>query len=127
MDRKIALVAWNYLDKFDVFEEARILKFLQEHVNSSNAPEPRGMWLLLLAKIYIKPKSTVKDPQGNIIQSSLKDLGFLNIENVNMGKYLEIKLDTDNESTASEDIKKMCDQILTNPLIEDYSFVIEKI
>ena len=43
MDRKIALVAWNYLDKFDVFEEARILKFLQEHVNSSNAPEPRGM------------------------------------------------------------------------------------
>jgi len=40
---------------------------------------------------------------------------------------LEIKLDTDNESTASEDIKKMCDQILTNPLIEDYSFVIEKI
>ena len=43
MDRKIALVAWNYLDKFDVFDEARILKFLQEHVNSSNAPEPRGM------------------------------------------------------------------------------------
>ena len=82
---------------------------------------------MLLAKIYIKPKSTVKDPQGNILQSSLKDLGFINIENVNMGKYLEIKLDTDNESTASEDIKKMCDQILTNPLIEDYSFVIEKI
>ena len=81
---------------------------------------------MLLAKIYIKPKSSVKDPQGNIIQSSLKDLGFLNIENVNMGKYLEIRLETTNESTASEEIKNMCDQILTNPLIEDYSFVIEK-
>ena len=82
---------------------------------------------MILAKIYIKPKSTVKDPQGNIIQSSLKDLGFNDVENVNMGKYLEIKLETTDESVASENIKKMCDQILTNPLIEDYSFVVEKI
>ena len=82
---------------------------------------------MILAKIYIKPKSTVKDPQGNIIQSSLKDLGFNDVENVNMGKYLEIKLGTTDESAASEDIKKMCDQILSNPLIEDYSFEIEKI
>ena len=81
---------------------------------------------MILAKIYIKPKSTVKDPQGNIIQSSLKNLGFLEVKNVNMGKYLEIQLETTDESIASEDIKKMCDQILTNPLIEDYSFVIEK-
>lgn len=82
---------------------------------------------MILAKIYIKPKSTVKDPQGNIIQSSLKDLGFNDVENVNMGKYLEIKLETTDESVASENIQKMCDQILTNPLIEDYSFTIQKI
>jgi len=82
---------------------------------------------VILAKIYIKPKSTVKDPQGNIIQSSLKDLGFNDVENVNMGKYLEIKLETTDESVASENIQKMCDQILTNPLIEDYSFTIQKI
>lgn len=43
MDRKIALVAWNYLDQFDLFDEDRIRKFLQAHVNSPNAPEPRGM------------------------------------------------------------------------------------
>ena len=43
MDMKFALVAWNYLDKFDVFDEDRIRKFLQTHVNSPNAPEPRGM------------------------------------------------------------------------------------
>jgi len=82
---------------------------------------------VILAKIYIKPKSTVKDPQGNIIQSSLKDLGFNDVENVNMGKYLEIKLETTDESVASENIQKMCDQILSNPLIEDYSFTIQKI
>ena len=82
---------------------------------------------MILAKIYIKPKSTVKDPQGNIIQSSLKDLGFNDVENVNMGKYLEIKLETTDESVASENIQKMCDQILSNPLIEDYSFTIQKI
>jgi len=43
MDTKIALVAWNYLDKFDLFDEDRIRKFFQTHVNSTNAPEPQGM------------------------------------------------------------------------------------
>ncbi|MBK15084.1 MAG: phosphoribosylformylglycinamidine synthase [Chloroflexi bacterium] len=82
---------------------------------------------MILAKVYIQPKTTVKDPQGNTIKSGLQDLGFTDVEKVNMGKYLEIKLNTQNKKLASEQIKKMCDQMLTNPLIEDYNFVIEKI
>jgi hypothetical protein len=40
MDTRIALVAWNFLDQFEEFDEARIVAFLRAHVNSPNAPEP---------------------------------------------------------------------------------------
>ena len=43
MQNKIVLTAWGYIDKFDVFDEKRILDFIEAHINSSSAPEPLGM------------------------------------------------------------------------------------
>ena len=73
----------------------------------------------MLAKIYITLKKDVLDPQGSVIANSLKSLGFNNIEDVRQGKYIEIKLDSENEESANKQINEMCEKLLANLVIED--------
>ncbi len=79
----------------------------------------------MLAKIYITLKKDVLDPQGSVIANSLKSLGFNNIEDVRQGKYIEIKLDSENEESANKQINEMCDKLLANLVIEDYKVEID--
>ena len=74
----------------------------------------------MLAKIYITLKKDVLDPQGSVIANSLKSLGFNNIEDVRQGKYIEIKLDSENEESANKQLNEMCEKLLANLVIEDY-------
>ena len=79
----------------------------------------------MLAKIYITLKKDVLDPQGSVIANSLKSLGFNNIEDVRQGKYIEIKLDSENEESANKQINEMCKKLLANLVIEDYKVEID--
>ena len=79
----------------------------------------------MLAKIYVTLKKDVLDPQGSVIANSLKSLGFNNIENVRQGKYIEIKLDSENEESANKQINEMCEKLLANLVIEDYKVEID--
>ncbi|MFL2900240.1 MAG: phosphoribosylformylglycinamidine synthase subunit PurS [Candidatus Pelagibacterales bacterium] len=79
----------------------------------------------MLAKIYITLKKDVLDPQGSVIANSLKSLGFNNIEDVRQGKYIEIKLDSENEESANKQINEMCEKLLANLVIEDYKVEID--
>ena len=79
----------------------------------------------MLAKIYITLKKDVLDPQGSVIANSLKSLGFNNIEDVGQGKYIEIKLDSENEESANKQLNEMCEKLLANLVIEDYKVEIE--
>ncbi len=79
----------------------------------------------MLAKIYITLKKDVLDPQGSVIANSLKSLGFNNIEDVRQGKYIEIKLDSENEESANKQLNEMCEKLLTNLVIEDYKVEID--
>ena len=79
----------------------------------------------MLAKIYITLKKDVLDPQGSVIANSLKSLGFNNIEDVRQGKYIEIKLDSENEESANKKINEMCEKLLANLVIEDYKVEID--
>ncbi len=79
----------------------------------------------MLAKIYITLKKDVLDPQGSVIANSLKSLGFNNIEDVRQGKYIEIKLDSENEELANKQINEMCEKLLANLVIEDYKVEID--
>ena len=80
-----------------------------------------------LAKIYIQYRPTVSDPQGQTILGGLHQLGFEGVQTVRAGKYMEITLDADTESTAFAQVRDMCDKLLANPVIEDYRFEIEHI
>ena len=80
---------------------------------------------MYLAKVYIQPRPTVSDPQGQTIRGGLLQLGFDSVSSVRAGKYMEITLEADNEASASDQVRQMCDKLLANPVIEDYHFDLE--
>ena len=77
------------------------------------------------AKIYITLKKDVLDPQGSVIANSLRSLGFNNIEDVRQGKFIEVKLNTENKETANKQLNEMCEKLLANLVIEDYKVEID--
>ena len=79
----------------------------------------------MLAKIYITLKKDVLDPQGSVIANSLKSLGYNNIEDVRQGKFIEVKLNTENKETANKQLNEMCEKLLANLVIEDYKVEID--
>ena len=86
---------------------------------------------ILLGFACISPKSISSivpqsaTPQGQTIQGGLHQLGFDSVQSVRAGKYMEITLKADSESTASSQVREMCDKLLANPVIEDYRFDLE--
>ena len=74
------------------------------------------------AKIYVTLKNGILDPQGRAIQQSLGTLGFSSVEDVRMGKFLEVKINETDPGAAETKLKVMCEKLLANPVIEDYRF-----
>jgi len=75
------------------------------------------------ATVKVTLKKTVLDPQGKTVGHALKSLGFSSVEDVRMGKLVELTLDSGDESQ----IKEMCEKLLTNPIIEEYAYTIEEV
>jgi phosphoribosylformylglycinamidine synthase PurS subunit len=82
---------------------------------------------MYLARVYVTLKPTVNDPQGLTIRGGLLSLGFATVESVRAGKFMEIRVDEDNEATASAKVGEMCDKLLANPIIEQYRFELERL
>jgi phosphoribosylformylglycinamidine synthase len=78
-------------------------------------------------KVTVRLKSEVSDPQGMTIQQTVGKLGFKGIQRVRAGKFFEIDLDAANEDAARQILDGLCDRVLANPIIEDYSFEIEEL
>ncbi|MBW3623707.1 MAG: phosphoribosylformylglycinamidine synthase subunit PurS [Armatimonadetes bacterium] len=72
-------------------------------------------------KVYIKLKPTVLDAQGQVIQNALHSLGYENLEQVRAGKYFELEI-AHTDRSIEEEVRGMCDQLLVNPVMEDYTF-----
>ena len=79
----------------------------------------------MLAKIHITLKKDVLDPQGSVIANSLKSLGFDGVQDVRQGKYIEIRLDDNNKDSSVKKLNEMCEKLLANMVIEDYSVEID--
>lgn len=81
---------------------------------------------MLKAKVFVSLKSGVADPQGNAVKSSLHALGYGEVEEVRVGKYVELILHSDHRSEAERQVRAMCDSLLANPVIEDYHYTLEE-
>ena len=66
-------------------------------------------------------KKDVLDPQGKVVKQTLRNMGHVNIENVRQGKYFEIELNESNKNKAEKVIEEICEKLLTNTVIEDYT------
>jgi len=74
------------------------------------------------AKVYVTLKKSVLDPQGKAVQHALSTLGFNEVKDVRMGKYIELELGDVQKTQAEQKIKLMCEKLLANTVIEEYKF-----
>ncbi len=71
--------------------------------------------------VTVTLKKDVLDPQGAVVEKTLKNMGYSNIENIRQGKYFEIEINESNKENAKKIIEEICNKLLTNMVIEDYS------
>ena len=78
------------------------------------------------ADIHVTLKRTVNDPQGLAIRGGLHSLGYESVESVRAGKFIEVWLEADSSAEAERLANEMSDQLLANPIIEDFRVAIEE-
>ena len=72
------------------------------------------------AFVKVKLKDGILDPQGEVIKSALKSIGFDGVNNVKHAKLIELDLDETDPSKAKENVCLMCEKLLANTVIESY-------
>ena len=70
-------------------------------------------------------KKEVLDPQGKVVNQTLKNMGYQNIANVRQGKYFEIEINESDKDRAKIVAEEICKKLLTNTIIEDYKINLE--
>ena len=76
-----------------------------------------------IVNVYLK--NGVLDSQGKATHHALESMNFKGIEDVRIGKQIILQLDTDNRDEAEDEVKKMCEELLANTVIEDYTIEID--
>ena len=77
------------------------------------------------ARVHITLKNGVLDPQGKAIGHSLNRLGFAEVGDVRQGKFIELDLKETDAAKAKAKVKEMCEKLLANTVIEDYSIDVD--
>ena len=80
---------------------------------------------MLKAKVHVRLKDGVLDPQGAAIGRALAHLGFAGIGGVRQGKLIELELDETDRRRAEAQLREMCEQLLANPVIETYTIAFD--
>jgi|TARA_B100001121_G_C18312973_1_gene445083 phosphoribosylformylglycinamidine synthase len=70
--------------------------------------------------IIVTLKKDVLDPQGKVVENTLKNMGLNSLKSVRQGKYFEIEVEEKNEEVADKEVTQMCEKLLANLIIEDY-------
>jgi phosphoribosylformylglycinamidine synthase len=80
-----------------------------------------------LAQAHVRLKPGINDPQGQVIKEALHNLGFADVVEVRVGKYMEIRIEESGLREAEEEVEKMCRMLLANPVMEDFEFQVSEI
>ncbi|MCZ6757822.1 MAG: phosphoribosylformylglycinamidine synthase subunit PurS [Bacteroidetes bacterium] len=79
------------------------------------------------ARINVTLRQSILDPQGKATHHALSQLGFDDVDEVRIGKHIELNIDTESEDSAANVARQACEKLLANPVMEDYSVDIEPI
>lgn len=72
------------------------------------------------ANIYVTLKEGVLDPQGGAVKRSLHVMGYNRVGEVRIGKFVEVWLDADSQAAARQQLEQISDELLANPVIENF-------
>lgn len=78
-----------------------------------------------IAKIDVMPHKAILDPQGKAVTSGLKNLGLSTVENVRIGKHVEVEIEASSSEDAKAKIEEACKKLLANPIMESYQYTLE--
>jgi len=79
------------------------------------------------ATVYVTLRESVLDPQGNAVKDSLHALGYDEVGDVRIGKYMELEIRLNDRAAAEERVKEMCEKLLANTVIEDYRYELQEV
>ncbi len=97
----------------------RFIEFCNYLADNENNP--------MKAYITVMLKTTVLDPQGKTIHGALRKMGYKGVDGVRQGKFFEIALDGGLEKAAAQaEVERSAKEVLTNPVIEEFSYRIEE-
>lgn len=80
-----------------------------------------------IAHIQVLPQDALLDPQGKAVTQALHNLGFAQIEGVRVGKHIRMKINAESQEAAESATKEACEKLLTNLIMEQYSYVVEEL
>jgi len=78
------------------------------------------------AKVIIKRRPSILDPQGRAVEKGAELLGLTNIKDTRIGKFIEFNIDTENKTDAEKEVNDYCKKLLANPIMEDFEFSLEE-
>ena len=78
------------------------------------------------ARVHVRLKNGVLDPQGAAIARALAQLGFAGVREVRQGKMIELQLDDGDRAEAEARVRAMCERLLANPVIETFTVTIDQ-
>jgi phosphoribosylformylglycinamidine synthase subunit PurS len=78
------------------------------------------------ARVHVRLKNSVLDPQGAAIARALAQLGFAGVREVRQGKMIELQLDENDRAEAEVRVRAMCERLLANPVIETFTVTIDQ-
>jgi phosphoribosylformylglycinamidine synthase PurS subunit len=82
---------------------------------------------LFHSRIVVTLRTSILDPQGKAVEQGIHSLGYKGVENVRIGKLIELHVDTDLREEAERITREACQKLLANPVMEDFSFTLEKV
>ena len=75
------------------------------------------------ATVLVRPKQGILDPQGQAVESSLRQLGF-SVDEARVGRVVDLEVEAADPAAARAEVERMCEQLLANPLIESYEIAL---
>jgi phosphoribosylformylglycinamidine synthase subunit PurS len=76
------------------------------------------------ATVLVRPKPGILDPQGEAVESSLRQLGFA-VADARVGRLVDLEVEASDEAEARAKLAEMCERLLANPLIESYEIEVQ--
>jgi len=77
------------------------------------------------ARVVVTPRADVLDPQGQAVENALHSLGFEELSDVRIGRYVELEIEGVDRDVAERRLTEMCEKLLANLVVEDFRFELE--